>query len=369
MTWEHGRQLAGMSKSGSTLSFGYDADGVRISKTVNGVETKYYTASDQILRMEKGEDVMDFIYDEAGMVFSVIHNGTPYYYVRNGQNDIVALVDQNANIIGQYSYDAWGKPLQTTGDAEIVSLNPFRYRGYVYDEETGLYYLLSRYYDPETGRYINADGLVSTGQGIGGTNMYSYCGNNPVVRCDPLGTIYDWNELWARMAYNLFAMNCAAFAEDLWTDPTNPGKSWGSDYHPGSISNPKNGLKPSDLAGKNQKTASKIVKQKTITDHAYMGRKFRELPDAFTLPRNGNIAIAVVYNQETGAWHYYRQISNPFAKKEEDRLYWIHKPSGQSNEIIEWDQMTGMRIADPATDSYNETKYGTVLGYFEIGLY
>ncbi|WP_249284559.1 RHS repeat domain-containing protein [Luoshenia tenuis] len=201
MTWEHGRQLAGVSKSGSTLSFDYDADGVRISKTVNGVETKYYTASDQILRMEKGDDVLDFLYDEAGMVFSVIHNGTPYYYVRNGQNDIVALVDQNANIIGQYSYDAWGKPLQTTGDAKIVLLNPFRYRGYVYDQETGLYYLLSRYYDPETGRYINADGLVSTGQGIGGTNMFSYCGNNPVIRQDPSGCGFE--SLWAAMQKNL----------------------------------------------------------------------------------------------------------------------------------------------------------------------
>ena len=80
--------------------------------------------------------------------------------------------------------------MQTTGDAEIVSLNPFRYRGYVYDEETGLYYLLSRYYDPATGRYINADGLVSTGQGIGGTNMYSYCGNNPVSRADPSGNSF-----------------------------------------------------------------------------------------------------------------------------------------------------------------------------------
>ena len=187
MTWEHGRQLAGMSKSGSTLSFGYDADGVRISKTVNGVETKYYTASDQILRMEKGEDVLDFIYDEAGMVFSVIHNGTPYYYVRNGQNDIVALVDQNANIIGQYSYDAWGKPLQTTGDAEIVSLNPFRYRGYVYDEETGLYYLQSRYYDPEIGRYLNADAIAGVVGELGTHNVFAYCSNNPANMLDPSG--------------------------------------------------------------------------------------------------------------------------------------------------------------------------------------
>ena len=215
MMWEHGRQLAGMSKSGSALSFGYDTDGVRISKTANGVETKYYTAGDQILRMEKGDDALDFLYDEAGAVFGVLHNDTPYYYVRNGQNDIVALVDQNANIIGQYSYDAWGKPLQTTGDAKIVSLNPFRYRGYVYDEETGLYYLLSRYYDPATGRYINADGLVSTGQGIGGTNMYSYCGNNPVAREYPYG------QAWSNIQ-EAFNASRQAF-QFLWQLPSYDG--------------------------------------------------------------------------------------------------------------------------------------------------
>ena len=187
MMWEHGRQLAGMSKSGSTLSFDYDADGVRISKTVNGVETKYYTAGDQILRMEKGDDALDFLYDEAGAVFGVLHNGTPYYYVRNGQNDIVALVDQNANIIGQYSYDAWGKPIQVTGDAEIVSLNPFRYRGYVYDEETGLYYLQSRYYDPELGRFLNADAIAGEIGTLGSHNVFAYCMNNPVNQVDPSG--------------------------------------------------------------------------------------------------------------------------------------------------------------------------------------
>ena len=75
-----------------------------------------------------------------------------------------------------------------TGNPIIGLLNPIRYRGYYYDIETGLYYLQTRYYDPETGRFINADGFLSTGQGVLGYNMYAYCMNNPVILYDPTGT-------------------------------------------------------------------------------------------------------------------------------------------------------------------------------------
>ena len=96
----------------------------------------------------------------------------------------------------RYTYDAWGKPLTITdGNGvdvsedpnHIANLNPLRYRGYYWDSETGLYYCQSRYYDPETGRFINADGMVDTGQGIIGNNMFAYCLNNPVNRLDPSG--------------------------------------------------------------------------------------------------------------------------------------------------------------------------------------
>lgn len=95
-----------------------------------------------------------------------------------------------------YKYDTWGKLLEISGPlASTVGVkNPYRYRGYRYDEETGLYSLQSRYYDPEIGRFINADGYVSTGQGLNGTNMFAYCENNPVMRADPSGQF--WGEIW-----------------------------------------------------------------------------------------------------------------------------------------------------------------------------
>ena len=79
-------------------------------------------------------------------------------------------------------FDSWGKLLSTSGSlaSTLGKNNPFRYRGYVYDEETGFYYLQSRYYNPEVGRFISSDVLLSTGQGVLGHNAYAYCGNNPL---------------------------------------------------------------------------------------------------------------------------------------------------------------------------------------------
>ena len=115
------------------------------------------------------------------------------YYLRNGQGDIVKLIDGTGAAKVEYSYDSWGKKLSCTGTlaTTLGKLNPFRYRGYVYDEETGFYYLKSRYYDPETCRFISADVYLSTGQGVLGHNTYVYCGNNPIARIDSEGEF--WN--------------------------------------------------------------------------------------------------------------------------------------------------------------------------------
>ena len=122
-------------------------------------------------------------------MIAVNYNGTYYYYLRNAQNDVVKLIDGSGNAVIQYTYDSWGKLLSTSGSlAETFGAEqPFRYRGYVYDEETGFYYLQSRYYNPEVGRFISADIYLSTGQGVLGHNAYAYCRNNPIVRHDSSG--------------------------------------------------------------------------------------------------------------------------------------------------------------------------------------
>ena len=132
--------------------------------------------------------VLRFSYDANGIAVAVdysLDNGdnfTTYYYLRNAQNDVVKLIDNSGTTVVEYTYDSWGKPFAATGTlANTVGKDqPFRYRGYVYDAETGWYYLRSRYYDPTTCRFINADVLLSTGQGIIGHNAFAYCLNNPV---------------------------------------------------------------------------------------------------------------------------------------------------------------------------------------------
>ena len=188
-TWEHGRQLVAMSNGMATWTNTYNADGLRIRRT-NGSKTYSYIYSGSTLtQMTVGADTLYFTYDASGVPLTVTHNGTTYYYATNLQWDITAILDANGTTVVAYTYDAWGNPLSTTGTmaATLGAVNPLRYRGYVYDAETELYYLQSRYYNPEIGRFINADGYTSTGDGLSGNNMFAYCGNNPVNRIDPSG--------------------------------------------------------------------------------------------------------------------------------------------------------------------------------------
>ena len=135
-------------------------------------------------------DVLTFTYDANGYPATVTSNGVTYYYVTNLQGDVVAILDSDRSIVVQYTYDAWGQVLSTTGSlaATLGETNPLRYRSYVYDSESGLYYLQSRYYDPEVGRFLNTDVFISSGHSIVGYNMLAYCENNPSSRFDVTGT-------------------------------------------------------------------------------------------------------------------------------------------------------------------------------------
>ena len=194
-SWVQGRQLATMAKSGTTWTFTYDAGGMRTQRTTGSTSTTYnYTYhGSQLTHMTYGSNSLHFYYDASGKPLSVVYNGTTYYYILSLQGDVVAILNSSGASVVEYTYDAWGKLLTTTGSmASSLGLhNPLRYRGYVYDQETGLYYLQSRYYNPTIGRFISADIFVSTGQGILGNNMYAYCGNNPISRVDSTGLFFN----------------------------------------------------------------------------------------------------------------------------------------------------------------------------------
>lgn len=124
-----------------------------------------------------------------------------YYFVCNWRGDVTYIYDSNGNKLAKYSYDAWGNTAaitdpsgnQITDSNHIANINPIRYRGYYFDSETGMYYLQSRYYDPQVNRFINADGIIGANEDILGNNMFTYCGNAPVIRSDPSGLL--WNNV------------------------------------------------------------------------------------------------------------------------------------------------------------------------------
>ena len=199
LTWQSGRQLATYGSGSKLVTYGYDGDGLRVSKT-GARNTEYIivggTYVGERTTINGTEYLIAYLYGDSGIV-GINVNGTNYYFVKNLQGDITGIIDTEGNVAARYTYDVYGTPIDITdGDGNAISpnnhthianLNPFRYRGYTYDQETGFYYLTTRYYDPYVGRFLNADGLVSTGQGFDGYNMFAYCESNPVSYVDPTG--------------------------------------------------------------------------------------------------------------------------------------------------------------------------------------
>ena len=195
--WQHGRQLASMSKSGSSITYGYNANGKRISKTVNGTTYNYSYLGDQLTEMTWGSNKLHFTYDSTGPA-SVTYNGNRYFYLKNAQGDVTGLVNASGTQVVSYTYDPWGAPMSTDGTmaSTLGAANPLRYRGYVYDTETGLYYLTSQYYNPVWGRFINADTAdvlgASPDKANWDKNLFAYCDNDPVSRKDDGGDLWDF---------------------------------------------------------------------------------------------------------------------------------------------------------------------------------
>ena len=189
MQWKNGRQLSQVKTSKDTITYKYNIKGLRTRK-YNSDYTYYYYYDDNnnLIAMMQGGVVAYFYYDSNNSVTAMSINDSMYYYVKNLQGDITKIVNHQGKVMVEYTYDAWGNILKeksnvTPSYATVKEFNPFRYRGYVYDTDTGLYYLQSRYYDPKTGRFINADdtAYVDTNSGTPlSTNMFAYCENNPV---------------------------------------------------------------------------------------------------------------------------------------------------------------------------------------------
>ena len=192
-SWSDGRRLTGVTKGENSISYTYNSGGLRTSKTVNGAVTEYYWLNGNLQGQKTGSEYIIYLHDENGNAYGfLLKNGASeeyYYYIFNAQGDVIGILDSTGAQVVEYSYNKWGGLLSVTGSlsATVGQKNPLRYRGYYYDNETGFYYLQSRYYDPETGRFINADSQLNAKDGILGYNLFAYCNNNPIMYSDPSG--------------------------------------------------------------------------------------------------------------------------------------------------------------------------------------
>ena len=198
MTWDiHGnlKNIKGMQ--GKDISYTYLSDGQRYIKTVDGVETTYHYNNGLLLSETTGDETIRYYYDSNETIIEIgYQKGSEeekyYFFARNAFGDVIALYRSSDSVlIGTYEYDAWGRIISVTEAQEgidtdgILTKNPFRYRGYYYDAETGFYYLNARYYDPEIRRFISADDQIAgIGESVIGYNLFAYCNNNPVGYAD-----------------------------------------------------------------------------------------------------------------------------------------------------------------------------------------
>ena len=217
LVWTQGRMLQSGNYRDNNFSYEYDADGYRVQKTVNGLTTRYYLDGERVLfeeRLNASGVVTSRIYyhyDLTGIA-GMVYNGSTYFFRKNILGDVTDVYNNVGTRVAGYAYDAWGNCTVLYNSSGLADVNPFRYRGYYYDSETGFYYLNSRYYDPEIRRFINSDDLELLpllSQTVGQLNLYAYANGNPIAYTDSSGT-------WIETAWDAisFGMSAKDFIED-----------------------------------------------------------------------------------------------------------------------------------------------------------
>lgn len=214
--WINGSQLISYRNGNLSCSFKYNDEGIRTRKG----STAYVLESNKII-IEKNDDYNIFyLYNEIdnliGFVYNCGEQYDVYYYLKNAQFDIIGILDSNFDLVATYNYDAWGNILTirdgngndvSGNSSHIANINPYRYRGYYYDRETNLYYLGTRYYSPELGRFVSCD--VQLSDDANGNNLYVYCGNNPTSRIDIDG------EFWWTVAKMVVGAACGLIGNGI----------------------------------------------------------------------------------------------------------------------------------------------------------
>jgi RHS repeat-associated protein len=195
-TWINGKELARIVSTGKDYKYQYNQDGIRTQKNINGVITNYYLSGMNVIYEKTNNDIINYNYDINNSLSGFTYNSAQYYYLKNLQNDIIGILDSNLKQIVAYEYDSWGKHISikdnlgndlSKNTSHIANINPYRYRSYRYDQETGMYYLNARYYNPEWKRFINSDDIIAANNDTSSFNLFTYSSNNPINYVDKTG--------------------------------------------------------------------------------------------------------------------------------------------------------------------------------------
>ena len=191
--WNNADELISVTNIGEStpfVTYQYDESGRRIQKNANDVVTNYHYNGDSINVLyetdEKNNVIRSYTYSENGHLLSMKKGVQTFFYHYNAHGDVIALTNRNSEIVATYKYDAWGNVLEFD-ETDQVKDNPYRYAGYQYDKETGLYYLIARYYQPESGVFLSQDPDPGDSDDILTQNGYTYVSNNPIKYTDPDG--------------------------------------------------------------------------------------------------------------------------------------------------------------------------------------
>ncbi len=214
--WKAFDQLTKVKSNTGTIvaEYGYDEKGRRIySKDSNGPIYYAYDGDSNRILYEKDKSsyaVKSYVYDDNGHPLTMIYKGETYHYLTNYRGDVLGMTDASGKLVASYTYDAWGNILTQSGTDDMDSINPYRYAGYRYDEDTKLYYLMARYYNPDTGVFLSLDPMRGDTMNPLTLNGYNYANNNPIINIDPYGEYWK-NAWWNKKGFLSKTINAVIF--------------------------------------------------------------------------------------------------------------------------------------------------------------